>query len=118
MGYRPTICCHEDNWEFGKFYGYVNLDNLKSIKWLIEHGKLEEYDDDPKLAFTAGFPEIVFTAEEFREFIDLYQEDINGYDFSKCRIKYATQPYFKMSDYWSSFDEVYNNKYHKVIYWG
>lgn len=119
MGYRPTICCREDNWEFGKFYGYVKLDNLKSIKWLVDHDKLKEYDNDPEIAFTCCYPEIVFTAEEFREFIDLYQADINSYDFKKdARINYETQPNFKMSDYWPTFDEVYNNESHKIIYWG
>lgn len=120
MGYRPTICCREDSWEFGKFYGYVKLDNLKSIKWLIDHNKLEEYDNDPDIAFGTCGPEIVFTANEFREFIDLYQEDINNYDYENniSGINYTTEPNFKMSDWWSNFDEVYNNEYHKIIYWG
>ena len=117
MGYRPTICCGEDIWEFGKFYGYVELDNLKSIKWLVDHDKLKEYDNDPEIAFTC-YPEIVFTAEEFREFIDLYQADINSYDFKDAHINYATQPDFKMSDYWENFNDVYNNEYDKIIYWG
>lgn len=118
MGYRPTICCREDTCEFGKFYGYVKLDNLKSIKWLVDHDKLKEYDNDPEIAFTCWDVEIVFTAEEFREFIDLYQDDINSYDFKDSGIKYATQPNFKMSNCWPSFEEVYNSEYHKIIYWG
>ena len=119
MGYRPTICCLEDNWEFGKFYGYVKLDGLKSIKWLIDHGKL---DDDPEIVFLGGWgPEICFTADEFREFIDLYQEDINNYDWNgetKCGIKYDSAPNYKMSDYWPNFNEVCKNNSYKIIYWG
>lgn len=84
----------------------------------MDHDKLKEYDNDPEIAFTCCYPEIVFTAKEFREFIDLYQADINSYDFKDARINYATQPDFKMSDYWKNFNDVYNNEYHKIIYWG
>lgn len=119
MGYRPTITCGKYSHEFGKFYGYVNLDNLKSINWLVEHKKLEDYaDGDPEIVFTCCNPEIDFTAEEFREFIDLYQEDINGYDFSKWNINYATQPNFRMADYWEDFLEVYKNDNPVTIDWG
>lgn len=114
MGYRPRIKCGKYIHEFGKFYGYVNLENLKSTKWLLDHNKLDEYGLD-NFTFNIG-PTIDFTADEFREFIDLYQEDINGYDFSKYRIYY--EPNFKMSEHWSDFDEVYNNNDPVTIDWG
>ena len=43
MGYRPSIYVDGELMiEFGKFYGYANMNNLKSIKWLEEHSKIDE----------------------------------------------------------------------------
>ena len=82
MGYRPSIYINDEFViEFGKFYGYVDLSNLKSIKWLEEHGKIYE-DEYNTLCNAWGEVEIKFTADEFREFWDLYIQDINEYDFS------------------------------------
>ena len=129
MGYRPSI--YIDNkfiFEFGKFYGYVDHDDLKSIKWLNEHGKIE-YDglNEPGDVFFGGYgPRIEFTADEFREFWDLYIQDINEHDFSHDGIKYD-KPYDPEYtwDAWGgdgqhkTFKEaVYDTDDEKVIVWG
>lgn len=119
MGYRPSIYVDGEMMiEFGKFYGYVDLDNLKSIKWLEEHGKIEYGGlNDPVDVFWSGYgPAINFTADEFREFWDLYIQDINEYD----------QPYDPEEtwSYWNgssgtTFKEaVYDTDDEKTIIWG
>lgn len=117
MGYRPTIICGNESHEFGKFYGYIeNGDDIKSIKWLIEHNKIYESSGIYSL-YDFGHS-INFSAEEFREFIDLYEQDINNYDFSKIN-NYITYPKpYKLSDDWVKFKEIYDNDKPKVIEWG
>lgn len=118
MGYRPAIICGNESYEFGKFYGYIGkTEELKSIKWLKENNKI----DDATTLFWAGFcfgPQISFSAEEFREFIDLYEQDINNYDFSNIN-NFITYPKpYKLSDSWDKFKEIYNNDKPKIIEWG
>jgi len=94
MGYRPTIYVNRrPKLELGKFYGYVNMDNLKSVKWLEDHGKIE-LDE----MFAGYGPEIDFTADEFREFWDLYVQDINEYVWKE--------------DDWIRYDEPFNPDYY------
>ena len=116
MGYRPTIICENERHEFGKFYGYIGItEELKSIKWLQENNKI----DEPEIYCWSGFgPQISFSAEEFREFIDLYEQDINNYDFSNIN-NYITYPKpYKLSDSWNKFKEIYDNDKPKIIEWG
>lgn len=125
MGYRPTIycpMCGEDCFcELGKFYGYEPLDNLESIKWLRDHEKIEKDDDDPFFTNVV----LMFNAEEFREFITLYEKDINNFEFSsEDYIKYD-KPY-NVKEAWNSygngrlpdFETIFNNQYEKIIEWG
>ena len=68
MGYRPYIYIKEKGdssaIELYKFYGYVKLDDLESIKWLSDHKKLEDTD----IFNYAGFgPGIEFTGSEFKD---------------------------------------------------
>lgn len=89
MGYRLTISCPDlcESPELGKFYGYVKHDDLKSIKYLVDNHLVP--DDDPDIFYYQEYgPDIVLTAEQFREFIDLYQEDVNNHDFSNDCINY------------------------------
>lgn len=124
MGYRPSIYINDVFIiEFGKFYGYVDMCNLKSVKWLDEHGKIE-YDglNDPGDVFCGGWgPEIRFTADEFREFWDLYIQDIIDYDkpydpeetwafYSSFMIPGSSGKTFK--------EVVYDTDEEKVIIWG
>lgn len=114
MGYRPTIICKETNTEIelGKFYGYVKLDGLKSIEWLKNHKP--EVDTD-MFNFGGFGPEIKFTADEFREFMDIYEKDINEYqDYDY--ISYDKP--FKISDWNKKYDDIYNNEFDKIIEWG
>lgn len=124
MGYRPSIYVDgELIIEFGKFYGYVDhSDNLKSVMWLKNHDKI---DDDEK--FFGGYgPEIKFTADEFREFWDLYIQDINEYDFSVDGYIDYDKPY-DPEETWSYYsgssgttfkEAVYDTDDEKTIIWG
>lgn len=116
MGYRPTIICKDTNTEIelGKFYGYIKLDNLKSIEWLKNHKCFTDTDID---LFNLGCYGIAieFTADEFREFMDLYEKDINDYqDYDY--ISYP-KPY-KISDHYKEYEDIYNNEFDKIIEWG
>lgn len=114
MGYRPTIICGSDRFEYGKFYGYVDHEKLKSIQWLLDHNKIEDIWDD----FLGGWdPTIEFTPNEFREFITLYEQDINDYEFDDYLIDAYPKP-FKMSDHWDKFNDIFNNNENKIIEWG
>lgn len=115
MGYRPTIVCEEKEIELGKFYGYVELEGLESIKWLIEHNKINE-DEVDMFNYLPFEPIIHFTAEEFRDFIDLYEKDINNYN-RQSAIKYPV-PNYKISDWYPDFLEIYDNNSPKTIEWG
>ena len=112
MGYRPSIICKDVEIELGKFYGYVKLDDLKSIEWLKNHKS--EIDTD---YFDFGYlysPTISFTADEFREFMDIYEKDINDYqDYDY--ISYP-KPY-KISDYYKEYRDIYDNDLDKIIKW-
>ena len=132
MGYRPSIYVDGELMiEFGKFYGYVDHHNLKSIIWLEEHGKIEPpvvpsdgHGDD---AFLGGWgQEIGFTADEFREFWDLYIQDINEYDFKEDDYIIYDKPYDPEST-WSYYsgssgttfkESVYDTDDEKTIIWG
>lgn len=129
MGYRPSIYVDGELMiEFGKFYGYIDLDNLKSIKWLDEHGKIDyEGLNDPGDVFLGGDgPAINFTADEFREFWDLYIQDINEYDYSVDAHIIYDKPYDPETTwaYWNgssgtTFKEaVYDTDDEKTIIWG
>lgn len=117
MGYRPTIICGNESHEFGKFYGYVEErgEVLKSIEWLLEHNKINVLE----IYCWSGFgPTIGFSAEEFREFIDLYEQDINNYDYSKINYYINYPKPYKLSDSWDKFKEIYDNDKPKIIEWG
>lgn len=73
MGYRLEISEVKYKACGGKLYGYCDEEKLKSYKWLLDKGYLDgdEY-------FTYGFwGNIVLMPHEFKEFIELYNEDVN-----------------------------------------
>ena len=114
MVYRPTISAPNGFCiELGKFYGYIDLDNLKSIHWLVEHNKIEA--DSIDIFNWSGYgPEIEFTAEEFREFIDLFQEDVNTH--TNSYLNYP--PNYQIQDMFPEFKKrCYNTKESKTIFW-
>ena len=130
MGYRPSIYVDGELMvEFGKFYGYVDHNDLKSIKWLEDHKKIElpdiDGDDHGWIFYYSNLgPEIEFTADEFREFWDLYIQDINDHDFSNDGIKYdkpfdSEITWKKYSCLPGTFKEmIYDTEKTKVIEWG
>lgn len=88
MGYILNISCDSNGVYLDKFYGYVDHEDLKSIKWLIDHNKLKEFDNDPDVFYWIQVgPDISFTAEEFREWFDLYIEDSEKDYLSDTKIK-------------------------------
>lgn len=115
MGYRMHIICQGYNIiELGKFYGYVDLKPLKSIKYLLHKGYI--IDDDPDIFnYSIYGPEIKLSATEFREFMDLYQDDLNHYGSNHC-IMY-TAPY-SIGDYYAGFEDIYKNDFEKILEWG
>lgn len=117
MGYRPTIICGNESHEFGKFYGYVEERGkvLKSIEWLLEHNKINEAEI---YCWSGLGPTIGFSAEEFREFIDLYEQDINNYDYSKINYYINYPKPYRMAKLWDKFKEIYDNDKPKIIEWG
>lgn len=103
MGYRlevseekPTICG-------GKLYGYIedkDLKKLKSYKWLKKEGYVEGGEE-----WDYGFnPKIVLSAEDFREFFDLYLEDYNK--IYGCKVTIEGEEL-----------ESYNNDEWKILEW-
>lgn len=73
MGYRLEISEIKYKACGGKLYGYSDEKQLKSHKYLVEKGYLDgdEY-------FGYGYnPSIPLRADEFKEFIKLYNEDYN-----------------------------------------
>lgn len=129
MGYRLNCFTLRQNgnrvheFELAKFYGYVPYEGVKSLDWLYDHGKLEYYDicddrDDTCDSFWSliGFgPEIILTAEEFREFMTIYVQDINDIDWEPGSYHYK-KPY-KIQKHISNYDDVFNSNYSKVIIW-
>lgn len=127
MGYRPSIYQNgEFIVEFGKFYGYIGGEGLKSLKWLVDSGKLDQEiedwlaEDEPMqiFSYSPNGPSIMFTADEFREFIKLYEDDINNHDFSDDGIDYDKP--FDIFEWCNSkkFKEVYDNDEDVEICWG
>lgn len=73
MGYRLEISEVKYKACGGKLFGYCDEEKLKSYKYLLDKGYLDgdEY-------FTYGFSgDIVLNSDEFKEFIELYNEDCN-----------------------------------------
>lgn len=78
MGYRLTVEQIQKEPQFygTKLYGYVDdVTKLKSFQWLAEHNKIDPEED--RYCWDAyGSMDIRLTAKEFREFIALYEEDL------------------------------------------
>lgn len=75
MGYRLGIIEKKDSYYGTKLFGYQDNRDLESFKYLLKLGKVEEneyfgYSSDQS---------ITLTDTEFREFIKLYNEDLNKF---------------------------------------
>ena len=74
MGYRLEISEIKYSACGGKLYGYFDEENFKSRKWLLERGYI---DGDEYWSYGCN-PQIVLRPDEFKEFIELYNEDWNS----------------------------------------
>ena len=112
MGYRLEISKKAyTGFSGGKLYGYIEEEKLKkckSFRWLVERGYLEEEDVD---TFDYGAEHTtVLTAEEFKEFIELYKEDMKN-----C---YQGSPGWFYEQYYSKeFQELLESHEDKIIEW-
>lgn len=115
MGYRPTIryMGSTTGIELGKFYGYLEKEKYKtlpSVQYLFDHYKIFNREDPSAEFMFGGEPTIIFTADEFREWFDLYCEDIRNSSEED-------------SDYYPLDDDdelyyMYENDAVKVVEWG
>lgn len=121
MGYRPYIYIKEEGWQSGielsKFYGYVNLNECKSVDWLVDHNKVK----DPNIFnYTDLGPDIEFTAEEFREWITLYLSDIATYRETHNIGYYDLDevPHPVSFDEYPELKDIYDDNGPKMVEWG
>lgn len=76
MGYRLEMSKIKHSACGGKLYGYVDDEKkLKSHQWLLEKGYI---DGDECWGYGCN-PQIVLSPDEFKEFIKLYNEDVNNF---------------------------------------
>ena len=108
MGYRLEISKMKHTYCAGKMYGYrYNTEELKSYKWLLEHGfvtgkeEFWHYDGNPK---------IVLNRLEFKEFIKLYNEDLNN-----CNGNAEDEKDWLIND--KEMQELINDNCDKVLEW-
>lgn len=112
MGYRPYIYIKEEGWQSGielsKFYGYVDHKECKSITWLLDHEKIE----DSYIFYAGEGPYIEFTAEEFREWFELYWSDMAAY-----REIHNMEQYGPFDEY-PELKDIYDDDRSKMVEWG
>lgn len=105
MGYRLEISEIKHKACGGKLYGYTDETNFKSRQYLIDKNYLEV---DESEYWSYGFnPQIILTAQEFREFINLYNEDWNNSGKNKDCI---------LND--EKIKELMENDNNKLLEWG
>lgn len=76
MGYRLSISKCKCIYYSTKLFGYVENEKLKSLQYLIDIGKL-----DKDVQFEYGIDNcIVLYKDNMKEFIKLYNEDLNNFD--------------------------------------
>lgn len=118
MGYR-LYCRDADNENsevcYGKLYGYIepDVEELDSFKYLVGISKLEE-DDAITMECACGIVITKLTAEEYRRFIDLYEEEYE---------KHSGEMWFRKGEYEKyprneEKDELYKRDTKKIIEWG
>lgn len=75
MGYRLEISEPKSIFYGTKLYGYVDLEECESIKWLLDKKFITEEDVLFDHWNCGGLMPIVMVVEEFKEFIVLYDKD-------------------------------------------
>lgn len=96
MGYRLWVKADAlpDKWYCGnKLYGYVEDDELSSLKYLESLGKVSKDERCDCYFFDYdGDPAIVLSADEFRKFAELYDADrLNAALFTSVRTLYEQE---------------------------
>lgn len=78
MGYTMEITHNGKNYSGGKLYGYEDDKKLKSIKYLLKLGKLDDYDD---VFYWNHFHDrkVTLSAKEFKKFFRKYKKDKKKY---------------------------------------
>ena len=103
MGYRLEISEIKYKASGGKLFGYVDKEELLSHKWLLENGFIE---GDEYWNYGCN-PQIVLNAEEFREFFNLYAEDLRNlykYDINEILLD-------------KNLEELLKSKNDKLLEW-
>jgi hypothetical protein len=80
MGYRLEISKVVDVNFGSKLYGYVEdkyVDKLKSLQWLVANGHISE--EEKHFADWGGNPSIILRKDEFKEYMELYYQDLNEF---------------------------------------
>ena len=112
MGYRLCVeqIQREPQFYGSKLYGYVNdVTELKSFQWLAEHRKVDPEEDRYCWDAYASM-DIRLTAEEYREFITLYAEDMKTF---------YNRPWNKFyKDDLVNLKALYDSDNDKIISWG
>ena len=109
MGYRLNVqqITKEPEFYGTKMYGYVtDVTALKSFRWLAAHNKIDtEADRDCWDAYASM--DIRMTAEEFREFIQLYVEDLYKNDCGELSVEKDI-----------ALGHLFNSEEDKIVSWG
>lgn len=84
MGYRLEMSEIKYKACGSKLYGYCETSKLKSYQWLLSKGYLDGIEDKKfvdrngiTFAECNGNPQIIMRKDDFKEFIKLYNEDLN-----------------------------------------
>lgn len=146
MGYRLGVLCPEilgkGVWlEHPKFYGYIDdkyLIKTKSFKYLskilsesdIENKPDDFYKEIKSSVLNRGFEYSFATgpwnlsAEEFRTFLTLYNQDLNVYEHDSGKYIWVRHPNgFYFCDYCNDqfnkllFHDLFWSNYNKIISW-
>ena len=128
MGYRLGIICKEilgDRWiEHPKFYGYIGDEEIQkqsSYNYLKNIG-IFSGDDLELFDLSYGFTtdDYKLTAEEFRIFITLYNQDLNNYEHDYGRYIWVNHPngFYFCELYDNIFHDLFWSNYDKIIRFG
>lgn len=79
MGYTMELMHNGKNYSGGKLYGYADDNKLKSIKYLLKLGKLDNYDDVFYWHYCFFDREVTLSAKEFKKFFRKYKKDKKKY---------------------------------------
>ena len=103
MGYRLGIIEKKESYYGTKLFGYEEHSKLESFKYLMELGKVEE---DDYFDYSTN-QSITLSDTEFREFIKLYNEDLNN--FCEFNNEFIND---------KEIQKLMDTRYDKILEWG